>query len=162
MCTFCNYCPLEAKLTIPETEHTFSSDKVGCETLSLTLSEEHELRASENRVLQRIQGLKRQKAIAGRRKLHNEELHKLYTWSSNHGGWYGTDIQHAWRDKKNTQNFSRITEGKEPLGRARRTWQDTIKMVLKKQSVDADWAHLGGDRDHCRAFVNMSMNLRIP
>jgi hypothetical protein len=46
-----------------------------CETLSLTLREEHKLRVFENRVLRRIFGSKRDEVTGGWRKLHNEELH---------------------------------------------------------------------------------------
>jgi hypothetical protein len=46
-------------------------------TWSLTLREEHRLRAFENRVLRRIFGPKRDEMIGGWRKLHNEELHNL-------------------------------------------------------------------------------------
>jgi hypothetical protein len=51
----------------------------GCETWSLTLREEHRLRVSENRVLRRIFGSKRDKVTGEWRKLHNEELHNLYS-----------------------------------------------------------------------------------
>jgi hypothetical protein len=51
----------------------------GCETLSLTLREEHRLRVFENRVLSKIFGLKRDEVTGGWRKLHNEELHRLYS-----------------------------------------------------------------------------------
>jgi hypothetical protein len=51
----------------------------GCETWSLTLREEHRLRAFENRVLRRIFGLKRDEVTAEWRKLHNEELRDLYS-----------------------------------------------------------------------------------
>jgi hypothetical protein len=51
----------------------------GCETWSLTLREEHRLRVFENRVLKRIFGLKTNEVMAGWRKLHNEELHNLYS-----------------------------------------------------------------------------------
>jgi hypothetical protein len=47
----------------------------GCETLSLTLREEHRLRVFQNRVLRRIFGPKRDKVPGGWRKLHNEALH---------------------------------------------------------------------------------------
>jgi hypothetical protein len=49
-----------------------------CETWSLTLREEHRLRVFENRVL-RIFGPKRDEVTGGWRKLHNEELHNLYS-----------------------------------------------------------------------------------
>jgi hypothetical protein len=54
----------------------------GYETWSLTLREEHRLRVFENRVLRRIFGSKRDEATGGWRKLHNEELHGLYSSSS--------------------------------------------------------------------------------
>jgi hypothetical protein len=51
----------------------------GCETWSLTLREERRLRASENRVLRKIFGPKRDKVTGEWRKLHNEELNDLYS-----------------------------------------------------------------------------------
>jgi hypothetical protein len=51
----------------------------GCETLSLTLREEHRLRVFENRVLRRIFGPKRDEVMGEWRKLHNEELRDLYS-----------------------------------------------------------------------------------
>jgi hypothetical protein len=51
----------------------------GCETCCLTLREEHRLRVFENRVLRRIFGPERDEVTGGRRKLHNEELHGLYS-----------------------------------------------------------------------------------
>jgi len=50
----------------------------GCETWSLTLREERRLRMSENRVLRRIFGPKRDEETGEWRKLHNEELNDLY------------------------------------------------------------------------------------
>jgi hypothetical protein len=63
----------------------------GCETWSLILREEHRLRVFENRVLRRIFGPKRDKVTGEWRKLHNEELHDLYSLpsiirKSNRGG----------------------------------------------------------------------------
>jgi hypothetical protein len=51
----------------------------GCETWFLILREEHKLRVFENRVLRRIFGPKRDEVTGGWRKLHNEELHNLYS-----------------------------------------------------------------------------------
>jgi hypothetical protein len=51
----------------------------GCETWSLTVREEHKLRVFENRVLRRIFGPKKDGVTGGWRKLHNEELHNLYS-----------------------------------------------------------------------------------
>jgi hypothetical protein len=50
----------------------------GCETWSLTLREEHRLRVFENRVLRKIFGPKREE-YGSWRKLHNGELHSLYS-----------------------------------------------------------------------------------
>jgi hypothetical protein len=51
----------------------------GCETWSLTLRKEHRLKVFENRVLRRIFGPKRHEVTGDWRKLHNEELHNLYS-----------------------------------------------------------------------------------
>jgi hypothetical protein len=51
----------------------------GCETWSLTLKEEHGWRVFENRMLRRMFGPKRDEVTGGWRKLHNEELHGLYS-----------------------------------------------------------------------------------
>jgi hypothetical protein len=51
----------------------------GCETWSLTLREEHRQRVFENKVLRRIFEPKRDEMTGEWRKLHNEELHKLYS-----------------------------------------------------------------------------------
>jgi hypothetical protein len=51
----------------------------GCETWSLTLREEHRLRVFENWVLRRIFGPKRDAVTGEWRKLHNVELHNLYS-----------------------------------------------------------------------------------
>ena len=50
----------------------------GCETLSLTLREEHRLRVFENRVLRGVFGAKRDEVKGEWRILHNEELNDLY------------------------------------------------------------------------------------
>jgi hypothetical protein len=51
----------------------------GCETWSLTLREEHRLRVFENKLLRSIFGPKRETEMGGGRKLHNEELHNLFS-----------------------------------------------------------------------------------
>jgi hypothetical protein len=59
---------------------TFLTLFTGCEKLgSLTLREKHRLRVFENRVLRRIFGPKRDEETGEWRKLHNEELHILYS-----------------------------------------------------------------------------------
>ena len=51
----------------------------GCETWSLTLTEELRLRVFKNRMLRRIFGPKREEVTGEWRKLHNEELNDLYS-----------------------------------------------------------------------------------
>jgi hypothetical protein len=54
-------------------------------------------------------------------------------------------------------------EGRRPLGRPRRRWEDNIKMDLKDVGFgDVDWIHWAQDRDRWRALVNTVMNLRVP
>jgi Txe/YoeB family toxin of Txe-Axe toxin-antitoxin module len=66
------------KLTYMKPSTYFSSLALcGCDTWSRTLREEHRLRVSENRVLRRISGPKRDEVTGDLRKLHNEELHNL-------------------------------------------------------------------------------------
>ena len=52
-------------------------------------------------------------------------------------------------------------EGKRPLGRPRRRWEDNIKMDLQEVGVGCgDWMELAQDRDRWRALVSTVMNLR--
>jgi len=57
----------------------------------------------------------------------------------------------------------RKPEGKRPLGKPRRRWEDNIKMDLKELGyVGMDWIELVQDRDRWRALVNTVMNLGAP
>jgi hypothetical protein len=54
-------------------------------------------------------------------------------------------------------------EGRRPLGRHRRRWEDNIKMDLREIWFgNVDWIHWAQDRDRWRALVNTVMNLRVP
>jgi hypothetical protein len=54
-------------------------------------------------------------------------------------------------------------EGRRPLGRPRRRWEDNIKMDLRGIGFGvADWIHLAQVRDRWRALVNTVINLRVP
>jgi hypothetical protein len=53
-------------------------------------------------------------------------------------------------------------EGKRPLGRRRRGWEDNIRMDLQKVGYRGmDWIGLAQDRDRWRAIVIEIMNLRV-
>jgi hypothetical protein len=98
-----------------------------------------------NRVLRRIFGPKRNEVTGGWRKLHNEELHSLYSSpsiivmiKSRRMRWAGHVARMRRKKKKKKRrrrNAYRILvgkpEGKRPLGRQRRRWVDNIKMDLK-------------------------------
>jgi hypothetical protein len=141
----------------------------GCETWSLTLREERRLRVFENRVLRRIFGLKRDEVAGGWRKLRNDELHGLYSSPSiirvikaRRMRWAG----HVARMGVVRGAYSILIgkpEGRRPLGRPRRRWEDNIKMDLREIGFgDVDWINLVQDRDRWRALVNTVMSLWVP
>jgi len=54
-------------------------------------------------------------------------------------------------------------EGKRPNVRARRRWEDNIKVDLQEVGSEVmDWIDVAQDRDRWRALVNAVMNLRVP
>jgi hypothetical protein len=54
-------------------------------------------------------------------------------------------------------------EGRRPLGRPRRRWEDTIKMDLQEVGWGGmDWIDMSQDSDIRWALVNAVMNLRVP
>ena len=54
-------------------------------------------------------------------------------------------------------------EGKRPLGRPRRRWEDNIKMDLQGVGRGCgDWMELVQDRDRWRALVSTVMNFWVP
>ena len=118
----------------------------------------------KNRVLRRVFGPKRDEVTGEWRKLHNEELRDLYSlpiivrvvksrrmrWAGHRGG---RGVHRVLVGKP---------EGKRPLGRPRRRWEDNIKMDLQEMGGGGDWMELAQDRDRWRALVNTVMNLRVP
>ena len=55
------------------------------------------------------------------------------------------------------------SEGKRPLGRPRRRWEDNIKMDLQEVGVGrGDWMELAQDRDGWRSLVGAVRNFRVP
>jgi hypothetical protein len=54
-------------------------------------------------------------------------------------------------------------EGKRPLGRPRRRWEDNIKIDLREIGIDGEnWIQVAQYRVQWRACVNTVMNLRVP
>jgi hypothetical protein len=54
-------------------------------------------------------------------------------------------------------------EGKRPLGRPRRRWEDNIKLDLRETGIEgANWIRPAQDKVQWRAFVGMIMKLRVP
>jgi hypothetical protein len=135
----------------------------GCETWSLTLRKEHRLRAFENKVL-RIFGPKR-KEDGSWRKVHNDELHSLY--SSPNIVRVIKSRRMRWAGRGEGRGIYRILfekpECKRPLGRPRRRWEDNIKMDVREIGIDeANWIRLAQNRVRWRAFLSTVMNLMIP
>ena len=141
----------------------------GRETWSLTLREEHRLRVFENRVLRRIFGPKRDGVTGEWRKLHNEELNDLYSS-------FNIVRVIKLRRMRRAGHIARVEErkcvhkvlvgkpeGKRPLGRPRRRWDDNIKMDFQEVGRGGgDWMELAEDRDRWRALVSTVMNFRVP
>jgi hypothetical protein len=140
----------------------------GCETWSLTLREEHRLKMFENRMLRRIFGPKSDEVTGEWSKLHNEELHDLYTSpnivraiKSRRMRWAGHVAQMG-EERGVYRVLVGKPEGKSPLGRPRQRWADNIRMNLQKEGCEGmDWIGLTQDRDRWRAIVNAVMNLRV-
>jgi hypothetical protein len=53
-------------------------------------------------------------------------------------------------------------EGRRPLGRPRRKWEENIKMDLEVGCGSIDWIELAQDRDSWRALLDTVMNLQVP
>jgi hypothetical protein len=124
----------------------------GCETWSLTLREEHRLRVFENSVWRKIFGPKREEDGSWR-KLHNDELHSLYSSpnivkviKSSRMRWAG----HVARMGEGRGVYRVLVgrpEGKRPLGRPRRRWENNIKWTLGRQEsmgrTGLSWLRIG-------------------
>jgi hypothetical protein len=132
------------------------------------LGEEHRLTIFENRVLRKIFGPKREEDGSWR-KLHNDELHDLYSShnivrmiKSRRMRWAG----HVTCMGEGTGVYRGLVgrpEGKRPLGRPRRRWEDNIKINLREIGIYwANWIQLAQDGVQWRAFMKTVMNLRVP
>jgi hypothetical protein len=141
----------------------------GCETWSLTLREECRLRIFENRVLGRIVGPKRDEVTGEWRKLHNEELNDLYSLpnlmrvtKSRRMRWAG-HVARMWEGRGVYKVLVGKPEGKRPLGRPRRRWEENIRLDLQEVECGyVDWIGLVQDRDRWRVLVSAVRNLSVP
>jgi hypothetical protein len=95
----------------------------------------------ENRVLRRIFGPKRDEVTGEWRKLHNEELHTLYPSpnifreiKSRRIRWVG-HVAHMGEERKLYKVLVGKPEGKRPLGRPRRRWEDGIRIDLRETGL---------------------------
>jgi hypothetical protein len=132
------------------------------------IEEEHGLMVFESRVLRRIFGPKRDEVTGEWRKLHNEELNDLYCSPiivraiKSRMRW----ARHVARKGEGRGVYRilvRKPEGKRPLGRPKRRWEDNIKADLQEVGCGGvDWIGLVQNRDRWRALVNEVMNLRVP
>jgi hypothetical protein len=105
---------------------------------SLILREEDRLRIFENKVLRRIFGPKRDEVTGEWRRLHNKELYALYSSpniirmiKSRRLRWAG----HVARMGERRDAYRALVgkpEGRRPLGRPMRKWEDNIKMNLRE------------------------------
>jgi hypothetical protein len=92
----------------------------------------------ENRVLRRIFGPKRDEVTGEWRKLHNKEVHNLYSSpdiirqvKSRRMRW-AEHVARMGEDRKVYKVLVGKPEGKRPLGRPRRRWEDGIRMDLRE------------------------------
>jgi hypothetical protein len=110
-------------------------------------------------VLRKIFGPKREEDGSWR-KLHNDELHNLN--SSPRMRWAG-HVARLGEGRVVYRVLVGSPEGKRPLGRPRRRWEDNIKMDLRETGIDGtNRIRLVQDRVQWWAFVNMVMNPRVP
>jgi hypothetical protein len=99
----------------------------------MTLREERRLRVFQNRVLRGIFGPERDEVTGVWRKLHNEELHDLYSCTdkiekNEMGGACSSDG----KGRGVYRDLVGKPEGKRPLGRPSRRWEDNIKIDLQE------------------------------
>ena len=121
----------------------------------------------ENRVLRRVFGPKRYEVTGEWRKLHNEELRDLYSLpnivpvvKSRRLRWAG-HVARMGEGRGVHRVLVGKPEGKRPLGRPTRRWEDNIKMDLQEVGGGGDWMELPQYRDRWQALVNMVMNFRV-
>jgi hypothetical protein len=133
------------------------------------LREERRLKVFENRVLRRVFGPKKDELTGEWRKLHNEELNDLYSLPNIVQVVKARRMRlagHVARMEEDRGVYRVLVgkpEGKSPLGRQKRRWEDNIKMNLQEVGGGrGDWMELAQDRDRWRALVGTVRNFRVP
>jgi hypothetical protein len=132
------------------------------------LREEHRLRVFQNKVLRKIFGPKREEDGLWR-KLHNDELHSLYSSpnivrviKSRRMRWAG-HVACMGEERGVYRVLIGRPEGKRPLGRSSHRWEDNIKLDFREIGINGvNWIQLAQDRVQWQAFVNMVINLQVP
>jgi hypothetical protein len=115
-----------------------------------------------------IFGPKRDEVTGEVMKLHSEELHNLYSSPNNirqmksrRMRWAG-HVARMGEERKVYMVLVGKPEGKRPLGRPRRRWENGIIMDLREIGWGSvEWIQLAQDRDRWRALVNEVMNLGV-
>jgi hypothetical protein len=122
------------------------------------MREEPRLTVIQNRVSRRIFGPKREEVIGERRKIQHEELNDLYyslsitrVIKSKRKRWVG-HVARMGRGEAYTRFLARKREGKRPLGRSRRRWEDNIRRIFRKWDVGlwtgSCWLRIGTGGGH--------------
>jgi hypothetical protein len=122
----------------------------------------------ENSVLRRIFGPEWDEVTGEWRKLHNEELHNLYSSpdiirqiKSGRMRW-AVHAAHMGEGRKLYRGLVGKPEGKTPLGRPRHRWEDGIRMDFREIGWrGVECIQLAQDRGRWRAFVNVVTNLGV-
>jgi hypothetical protein len=120
----------------------------------------------ENKVLRRP---KRDQVTGEWRQLHNEELNDLYSLpnivrvvKSRRMRW-AAHVARMGEEREVHRVLVGKPDGKRPLGRPRRRWEDNIKMDLQEVGFGGmNWTDLAQDREKWRSLMNTVMNLRVP
>jgi hypothetical protein len=129
------------------------------------LREEHRLRVFENRVLRKIFGPKREEEGSWR-KLRNDELHNLYyspnivkVIKSRRMKW-AVLVAHMGEGRGVYRVLFGTPEGKRPLGRPRRRWEDNIKLDRRERGIELDsagsrWSPVAGFCEHSNELTGV-------
>jgi hypothetical protein len=150
-------------------KYNFACCFVWVTTWSLTLKQKLRLSMFENRMLRRIFGHKKDEVTGEWRKLYNEELKYLYpspnivrVIESSRMRW----VVYVARMGERRHVYKVLvgkSEGKRPLGRLRRRWEDNIKVDLQEVGCEGmDWIDVVQNRDRWQALVKAIMKIRPP